>query len=231
MTEGSRSGSDRDVSVSQSSYQVAAVILAAGLSSRMAPTNKLLVRDQAGSTVIARVVRACLDSQAACLYVVTGHQADYVRDAVCAVVSQKPLSCVHAGDYRQGLSASLRAGINALPQWADGMLVCLGDMPLVEPEVLNTLIEAFAPSLNRDIIVPYWKGQRGNPVLWGRKYFSEIGALSGDLGARALIDQHVGHVTSVDAGGPGVVLDFDTPDSLLEHDRIRLILNRDKHAR
>ncbi len=193
--------------------RIAALVMAAGLSARMAPRNKLLVRDRAGQAMVARVVQACDACAAACLYVVTGHQAGLVRDAVDAATVRKPLSFVAAPQYRQGLSASLAAGIGALPPWIEGALICLGDMPLVEAGVLDTVIRAFAAAGDRAVVVPRWAGRRGNPVLWARRYFPEIRALSGDAGARSLLDRYRDHVVAVEAFGPGVVTDFDTADA------------------
>ena len=112
---------------------VAAVILAAGRSSRMAPHNKLLVADRTGKAMIARVVDNALSSAARPIIVVTGHREDEVR----AAIGGRPVRFVAAPDYAVGLSASLRAGLAALPDEIAAALICLGDMPLITGQMLD----------------------------------------------------------------------------------------------
>lgn len=189
---------------------VAAVILAAGKSTRMAPHNKLLVADRAGKPMIARVADNILSSGARPVLVVTGHRADDIR----AALAGRPVTHVFAGDYESGLSASLKTGIAALPPDVPAVLVCLGDMPLVTGRMLDRLIAAWDPDEGRSIVVPTHRGKTGNPVLWDREYFAEILALSGDAGARALLDRHAEQVAEVEMDDDAVLRDFDTVESL-----------------
>ena len=96
-------------------------------------------------------------------------------------------------DYSKGLSTSLISGLNALPADCDGALILLGDMPAIDPGLLDRLIAAFDPAEDRAIIVPVHDGRRGNPVLWARRFFPEMRELSGDAGARALFGPYSGH--------------------------------------
>ena len=189
---------------------VAAIVLAAGRSRRMAPHNKLLLADAAGRPMVARVVDQVLHSLARPVLVVTGHQADAVERAL----SGCPIRFVHAADYGDGLSASLRAGIAAVPPEAAAALVCLGDMPLVQARMIDRLIAAYDPDEGRLIVLPTFNGKQGNPMLWDRRFFVEILALSGDSGARALLAGHMEHVAEVEIGDAAVLQDFDTPKSL-----------------
>ncbi|HYD30422.1 MAG TPA: molybdopterin-binding/glycosyltransferase family 2 protein [Azospirillaceae bacterium] len=188
--------------------RIAAVVLAAGLSSRMGEANKLLMTVD-GVPMVARAVDAALASQARPVVVVTGHD----REAVAAVLGARPVTLVHNPDYGRGISASLRAGIAALPQEVDGVLVCLGDMPFVAPPTLNRLIAAYAPAEGRAVCVPTVAGRRGNPVLWDRRFFAAMAGLSGDSGARALLHSHADLVCEVPVDDQGVLLDFDTPEA------------------
>ena len=190
--------------------RVACLVLAAGRSTRMAPHNKLLLRDGDGVAMVARVAAACAASRAAHVVVVTGHQAGEVVRAVGAGAAH----FAHAPDHADGLSASLAAGIRALPPWVDGVVVCLGDMPLVDAATIDRVIDAFAPESGKTIVVPTWQGGRGNPVLWGRALFGQLCSLSGDAGARRLLPIHADRVVTVDADGPGVLTDFDMPSAL-----------------
>ena len=95
-------------------------------------------------------------------------------------------------------------------------LICLGDMPLVEPGVLNQLVAAFAPKEGREIVLPSFNGQRGNPVLWGRRFFDELLALTGDAGARQILHRHMEFVAEVPVQSDTVLRDFDTPEALAQ---------------
>ncbi len=189
---------------------VAAIVLAAGRSSRMAPQNKLLVPDRAGRPMVARVVDNLLSSAARPVIVVTGHRAEEVS----AALAGRPIQLVHAADYADGLSASLRVGIAALPITASAALVCLGDMPLVTGRMIERLIEAYDPDEGRSVVVPTCHGKIGNPVLWDRRFFPDIAGLVGDVGARALLERHSEYVAQVEMGDDAVLRDFDTVESL-----------------
>jgi molybdenum cofactor cytidylyltransferase len=105
-----------------------------------------------------------------------------------------------------------------LPADIDGALVLLGDMPAITPAQLNKLIAAFNPVEGRSICVPTLEGKRGNPVLWAKRFFPEMGGVSGDTGARHLIGEHSDQVCEVpmdgEASSDGVLVDLDTPEAL-----------------
>lgn len=190
-------------------WRIAAVVLAAGQSRRMAGINKLLV-EVAGIPIVARVVDAALASRADPVIVVTGFEGRAVSD----VLGDRPVVVVHNADFASGLSSSLRCGIEAVPAAADGAIVCLGDMPRLTAAHLDRLMDAFDVDAGRAICVPVYKGRRGNPVLWARRYFDEILALRGDVGARALIDAHADAVRWVDTDDDAVLADVDGLEDL-----------------
>jgi molybdenum cofactor cytidylyltransferase len=194
----------------RSAPRIAAVVLAAGKSSRMAPHNKLLVTDRAGKTMIARVVDNVLSSGARPIIVVTGHMAPEIEQAL----GGRPVRYVHAPDYAEGLSASLKAGIAAVPAETAGAIVCLGDMPLVTGRMIDRLLAAYDPDEGRLIVLPTHNGKQGNPMLWDRRFFPEILEASGDAGARFLVSRHMEAVAEVPLDEDAVLRDFDTPDSL-----------------
>ena len=117
-------------------------------------------------------------------------------------------------DFAGGLASSVKAGISAVPANADGALVCLGDMPLIDAKLLDRLIDAFEPDRGHLIAVPVSDGRRGNPVLWSRRFFGELMTLDGDIGARHLIIKHGEAVAEVPVEGHGAFLDIDTPQAL-----------------
>jgi molybdenum cofactor cytidylyltransferase len=189
---------------------IAAVVLAAGTSTRMAPHNKLLVSDPHGKPMIARVVDNVLSSRARPVIVVTGHREADIR----AALGGRPISYVRAESYADGLAASLKAGIAAVPPEAAASVVCLGDMPLVTGRTIDRLLAAYDPDERRSIVLPTHEGRQGNPILWDRRYFAEILALSGDSGARKLLSLHMDQVAEVTVDDDAVLRDFDTVDSL-----------------
>jgi molybdenum cofactor cytidylyltransferase len=194
--------------------RVAALVLAAGLSSRMAPRNKLLMADASGQTMVGQVVAAAVASRAHEVVVVTGHQAEDVEHAATeAAGGAQHLRLVRCAGFAQGLSASLKCGIAALGE-ASAALVCLGDMPLVTSAMLDRLIDAHHQACQASIVVPTCRGTRGNPVLWDAGYFADFAALSGDRGARALLARHADRIIEVELGSEAVLRDFDTPESL-----------------
>ncbi len=188
---------------------VAAVILAAGRSTRMGGPNKLLA-ELGGKTLVRIVTEQALASKASGVIVVTGHQAEQVEKALDGL----KVKLVRNPDFADGLASSVKAGIAAVPAEADGAVVCLGDMPLIDAHLIDRLIETFAPDRGNLIAVPVSDGRRGNPVLWSRRFFGELMTLDGDIGARHLIARHGEAVAEVAVEGHGAFLDIDTPQAL-----------------
>ena len=189
--------------------RIAAVVLAAGRSQRMG-RNKLLSQTPRGP-LVRHAVEAALASHASPVVVVTGHEGE----AVCAALDGCGVEFVRNEDYAQGLATSLAKGIGALPPAIDGAVICLGDMPEIRAGVIDRLIAAYNPAEGRAIIVPTHDGRRGNPVLWGRRFFPALAALAGDVGGRALLEQYEEWVAPV-AVDDSVLIDVDTPDMLAD---------------
>ena len=160
--------------------------------------------------MVARVVDNVLSSHARPVLVVVGHQSGAVREAL----GGRPVTYVAAEDYAQGLSASLKAGIAALPGDVAAAVVCLGDMPLVTGRIIDRLIEVYDPDEGRLIVLPTHNGKQGNPIVWDRRFFPEILALSGDVGARFLLARHAEAIAEVEIETDAVLRDFDTVESL-----------------
>ena len=188
--------------------RIAAVILAAGMSSRMG-RNKLLA-EWHGKPLVRHVVEAALVSDARPVIVVTGHAASRTKEALSGL----DVRFVHNPDYADGLSTSLKAGIGEVPEDCDGALVLLGDMPQIRPKHIAGIIGSFAPREGRPICVAVSHGKRGHPVLWGRRFFSYIASLSGDIGARKLLAAHEGEIHEMDFDDDAVLNDIDTPEAL-----------------
>ncbi len=187
--------------------KVAALVLAAGRSSRMG-TNKLLTPVE-GVPMLLRAVNAALASQAAMVTVVLGHEAG----AAEALLAGRTVSVVHNADFAQGLSSSLRAGLAALPLEAEAALILLADMPCISARHLDRLIEAHQARPDA-IIVPRQGGRRGNPVLWPRAFFVPMQQVTGDQGAREVLEANAARVHFVEFDDDAIFLDVDTPDAL-----------------
>ena len=199
----------RAAETSESNHRVAAVILAAGRSSRMGGSNKLLEHLH-GKPMVRIVAEQALASKASPVIVVTGHMAVEVERALEGL----KIIFVANPHFADGLATSVKAGISAVPADADGAVICLGDMPLVDARLIDRLIEAFAPDKGSLIAVPVSAGRRGNPVLWSRRFFDELKALDGDIGARHLIARNAEAVAEVAVDGESPLLDIDTPEAL-----------------
>jgi molybdenum cofactor cytidylyltransferase len=195
-------------SESTAGRHVAALVLAAGRSTRMGGPNKLLA-DIGGRPMVRIVVDEVLASRARPVIVVTGHQ----RERVEAALTGLPITFVHNANYADGLSTSLRAGIAALPAEPDGAIVCLGDMPHVDAKLIDRLIAAFDPERGALVVVPTIAGKRGNPVVWSRRFFPDLASVEGDVGARHLIAGYQEAVAEVPTD-TAALLDVDTPDAL-----------------
>jgi molybdenum cofactor cytidylyltransferase len=187
--------------------QIAAIILAAGRSSRMG-RNKLLL-ELAGKPILCHAVDQALGAGLSEIVVVSGHQASKVREAL----GNRAVKVVEAREHKLGMSASLKAGIRALGPKCDAALVMLGDMPQVSAPLIRGLIAAYNPLEGRSIVVPTVDGKRGNPVLFDRRYFEEMLALEGDVGARHLIGAHDDQVAELAVDDAAVFTDVDTPEA------------------
>lgn len=199
----------REEPVVAEDHRIAALVLAAGRSTRMGGPNKLLA-EIGGRPMVRIAVDEALASRADTVVVVTGHQHEQVKAALRGL----NIKIVHNPDYAQGLSTSLRAGLRAVPDNADGVIVLLADMPQVEAALIDRLIATFDPGKGALVVVPTIEGKRGNPVLWSRRFFPELMAVEGDVGARHLIGQYSEAVVEVPVSGRGALTDIDTPEAL-----------------
>jgi len=196
-------------STADTNRNVAAIILAAGRSTRMGGPNKLLA-ELNGKPLVRIATEQALASKAQPVIVVTGHQHEQVQKALLGL----DVRFVHNPRFAEGLAGSVKAGVAAVPANADGAVICLGDMPLIDAHLIDRLVDAFAPDRGNLIVVPVSNSRRGNPVLWSRRFFDELMTLNGDIGARHLIEKHGEAVAEVPVDGQVAFLDIDTPQAL-----------------
>jgi len=190
--------------------QVGAVILAAGLAQRMGGQDKMTA-DLGGLPVIRHVALAARDAGLAPRVVVTGAAQERLDRALAGL----DVTIAINPEPRRGLASSLTTGLAALPAEVGAAAICLGDMPLVRPATLRALARALADDPRAKAAVPVHDGRWGNPVLWRRARFAELMALTGDRGARGLLESlpDDGRIL-LPVADPGVLRDIDTPADL-----------------
>ena len=185
--------------------RVAALVLAAGASTRMGRPKQLL--DWDGRPLVHIAAEVALAARLDPLLVVVGGAQAQVAEALDGL----PLRIIANPEYAAGQSTSLRAGIAALGQDADAVVVLLGDQPFVTAAIVQQLVAEWHASAAM-IVAPTYAGQRGNPVLFARAIFPELLAVQGDQGARAVLAADRARLRLVAFDDPRPLADIDTPE-------------------
>ncbi len=183
----------------------AAVVLAAGLARRMGGPNKLLLSHR-GRTLVAWSVSAACASHAERVVLITGRDGDAVADAVGA---DAKLARVHNSRPEDGLSTSLKLGLAQLADF-DCVAVMLGDMPEIEAALLDQLFAAWRDDAYA--LAPSFEGEIGNPALLGADAMRDCATLSGDRGARKLLEAQMDRVIRAPVQTRAIFADFDSPE-------------------
>jgi molybdenum cofactor cytidylyltransferase len=160
-----------------------------------------------GNTVLAQTLQNVLAAQVDEMVLVLGSSAAAIRQQLPPSLLERCKVVVNQ-DYGQGMATSLRAGLSALDPRSDAALIVLGDQPFIRPQTLDQIIEGYGLS-RAPIVIPSYQGDRGNPVLLDRSVFSEVMALEGDIGCRAIFGSHLEDILKVEVEDPGVLLDID----------------------
>jgi len=184
--------------------QIAAVVLAAGGSTRYGQCKQLL--DWKGKTLLAHVVDVALAAELNPVIVVLGCQAEETY----GVLGDRPVQKLVNYQWREGMSTSVRTGLCAVPPEAEGALFLQCDQPRITPDLLLTMVDRFERG-GGSIIHPVHDGHRGTPVLFARRFFPELSAVTGDEGGRSLIRRHPEQVATITVDDPAVLADVDTP--------------------
>ena len=184
-----------------------AVLLAAGRSERMGPNNKLLLNVD-GIPLVRKSAINILNSNVTSMTVVTGFDENKIVNALSGL----NVNFVKNINFREGLSSSLKAGLANITPTPSAVIICLADMPKIQPEHINQLIENFDPLKGWEICIPTNDGKRGNPVLIGSRFFPYIFETSGDFGAKQVMKQHSDKIVEVEIGTSDIHFDIDTQD-------------------
>ena len=185
---------------------ISAILLVAGQSKRMNGENKLTKEIQ-GTPLIKHSVKNILASSIDELIVVLGHQKETIEKLVN---KNEKIKFVFNKDFESGIASSIKTGLNNLSEKTEAFFICLGDMPMVNPNIYNQLIK----SINkREIIVPTYKGHQGNPVLFAKSMKEKIINISGDVGAKKILELNKDKILNLEIYDQCVTKDFNTQDS------------------
>ncbi|HEY7437479.1 MAG TPA: nucleotidyltransferase family protein [Methylomirabilota bacterium] len=198
---------------------IAGVVLAAGLSRRMGRAKMLMPVD--GRAIVRHAVESVLAGGVDSVWVVTGPDVEPVEAALAGLAVQIVVNPAP----EEGQASSLRAGIAALPASVDAVLIALGDQPALAPSIIPALLAArrTSPKL---IVAPRYRDGQGNPVVFKREIFPELLRLTGDQGARPIIQKEPARVEWVELDLP-MPPDVDTP---ADYEKIRAKLRAGNHA-
>jgi molybdenum cofactor cytidylyltransferase len=193
---------------------VAAIILAAGKSTRMGEAKQLLRLGE--STVLGQTIENVRRAAVNEIVLVLGASAEAIRCRLPASLLEG-LKVVVNPAYEQGMASSLRAGLSALDPRIDAALIVLADQPFVRPETLDQLGRKHRQT-QAQIVIPSYEGRRGNPVLLDRSVFAEVMALEGDIGCRAIFGSHTERTVKLEVEDEGILLDIDNQG---DYERLR----------
>ena len=196
-------------SVKKREKKIMGVILAAGNSTRMGKENKLL-RNIGDASLVRNTAVEMLKSELDSCSIVLGYQSDKIAE----VIKDLNIKLILNPLWEEGQASSLKAALNTLDATYSDLLIMLGDLPGVKSKHINKIIEEHLLTNNRKskITIPSFNGTKGNPVIWGRSFFTDLSNLKGDVGGRALFSQHPAAINLLDMEDPAVVSDTDTAE-------------------
>tara|TARA_B100000700_G_scaffold28863_1_gene27747 strand:- start:437 stop:1009 length:573 start_codon:yes stop_codon:yes gene_type:complete len=182
---------------------ISAILLAAGQSKRMVGENKL-TKELLGTPLIKHSVKNILSSVIDELIVVVGHQKEIIEKLID---KNKKIKIVFNKDFESGIASSIKTGINHISKDTESFIICLGDMPKVNSDIYNLLIKC---RHQKEIIVPTYKNQQGNPVLFSKSMMEKIMEIKGDSGAKKILELNKNKIFNLDINDQGIVKGFNT---------------------
>jgi len=182
---------------------ISAILLAAGQSKRMNGKNKLTEKVQ-NIPLIKHSVKNILHSSVEKLIVVLGYQKEIIEKIID---KDAKIKFIFNKDFESGVASSIKVGLNHLPENTESFFICLGDMPLVNCDIYNELINS---RNKKDIIVPTYKSQQGNPVLFNISMKEKIMDISGDFGAKKILHLNKDKILNLEINNQSIVRGFDT---------------------
>lgn len=188
----------------------AGIVLAAGMSTRMgAGEEPKQLLEVGGKPLLVWTLEAVLQSELDRVVLVLGHEAEKITAALAPLVSHHRLTVIVNKRYREGMAASLQAGLREVKDEFPSVMFLLGDQPLVGATTITLLLRRFRES-DRDICVPVYEGTQGNPVIFSSRFYDRILGIRGDKGAREIIAAHSDDVLTVNIENSLRFLDVDS---------------------
>ena len=185
---------------------ISAILLAAGQSKRMNGENKLIKQIQ-DIPLIKLSVKNILASSIDELIIVLGYQKEIIEKLID---KNKKIKFVFNKDFESGMASSIKTGLNHLSKKTDAFFICLGDMPMISQNIYNQLIKS---KNNKEIIIPTYKGQQGNPVLFSKSMKKVIMSVNGDVGAKKILEMNKDKILFCKINDISVTKDFNTKDN------------------
>ncbi len=185
---------------------ISAILLAAGESKRMNGENKLAKKIQ-GIPLINRSVKNIITSTVDELIIVLGYQKEIIEKIID---KNEKIKFVFNKDFKSGMSTSIKTGIKNLSKETDSFFICLGDMPLINKDIFNMLIKS---KNDKEIIVPTYKNEQGNPILFSISMKKKIMAIKGDVGAKKILELNKDKILNIETNDQSIAKNFNTPDN------------------
>tara|TARA_B100000029_G_scaffold289978_1_gene283643 strand:- start:1174 stop:1749 length:576 start_codon:yes stop_codon:yes gene_type:complete len=181
---------------------ISSILLAAGLSKRMEGENKLTKKFQ-GIPLIKHSVKNILASSINELIIVLGYQKEIIEKLID---KHEKIRFIFNKDFESGMASSIKIGLNHLSNNTEAFFICLGDMPMVSSNIYDFLIKS---RNQKDIIVPTYKGQQGNPILFNKSIKEKIMSIDGDVGAKKILELNKNRILNLEINNQGVIRGFN----------------------
>ena len=185
---------------------ISAILLAAGQSKRMVGENKLAKKIQ-GVPLIKHSVKNILAASIDELIIVLGYQKEIIEKLID---KNEKIKFVFNKDFESGMASSIKTGLNNLSEKTEAFFICLGDMPMVNHDIYNQLIKS---KDSKEIIVPNYNGQQGNPVLFNKSMKEKVLNITGDAGAKKILELNKDKILNLEINDQNITKGFDTQDN------------------
>ena len=192
---------------------ISSILLAAGQSKRMLGENKL-IKNVKGIPLIKCALNNILKSHVNEIIIVLGYQNETIEKIIDKT---DRIKFVFNSNFETGMASSIKKGINNLSEKTDAFFISLGDMPSISYDTYNQLIKCYK---NRKAIIPMFKGQKGNPVLFSKLFKRKILSIQGDSGVKKILEINKKEVLNLEINDPGIIKDFDSPNDFNNFDKI-----------
>jgi molybdenum cofactor cytidylyltransferase len=168
--------------------------------------NKLSKKIQ-GIPLIKLSVKNILASSIDELIIVLGYQKEIIEKLID---KNEKIKFIFNKDFESGMASSIKTGLNNLSYKTEAFFICLSDMPMVNHDIYNQLIKS---KDKKEIIIPTYKGQQGNPVLFDKSMKEKIMNITGDVGAKKILELNKDKILNLEINDQSITKDFDTQDN------------------